>query len=397
VKVLQRPSLLWRLFLSYLFVIALGSVTLFLASEMAAPILLEHHMRDMQEMANPPSADLINDMDEELKELYRRALNQALLWGIVISALVAIGVSWWVTRQIIAPVKKMEQASKRIAEGRYEERLDAKAPGEIGELAHSFNNMAEALESVELKRAELIGNVAHEFRTPLSGLRGYIEGYKDKVFHPDDATLDACLKQLARLEHLIDDLSLLSRVQAGVEHLSPQPVAAYKLLEQTKASFTPAFANKGVDLQLIKNLRDDMQVFADPHRTLQVLSNLVSNALRYTPLGGRVALWLEVGKDKLAFHVKDTGPGIAEADLPHIFTRFYRADKARSESGSGIGLTIARYFVEAQGGTIKVESKAGEGAHFSFTLPLVPSTITQTESHVMVEPTLRTDPYGQKL
>jgi signal transduction histidine kinase len=397
VKALQRPSLLWRLFLSYLLVIALGSVTLFFASEMAAPILLEHHMRDMQAMDNPPTTALLTDMDEELKELYRRAMNQALLWGIVASALVAIGVSWWVTRQIIAPVKKLEQASRRIAEGRYQERLDTKAPGEIGELADSFNEMAGALESVELKRAELIGNVAHEFRTPLSGLRGYIEGYKDKVFDPDDATLDACLKQLSRLEHLIDDLSLLSRVQAGVESLSPQPVTAYQLLEQIKASFTPSFANKGVDLQIVKNLREDVQVFADPHRTLQILSNLVSNALRYTPIGGRVALWLDMAEDKLVFHVQDTGQGISEEDLPHVFTRFFRADKARSERGSGIGLTIARYFVEAQKGEIKVESKVGEGSHFYFSLPLVPYTIAQTESHLMLESPLRSDPYGQKL
>jgi signal transduction histidine kinase len=133
-------------------------------------------------------------------------------------------------------------------------------------------------------------------------------------------------------------------------------------------------------------LRDDVQAFADPHRTLQILSNLVSNALRYTLLGGRVALWLGVDGDKLEFHVKDTGPGISEEDLPHVFTRFFRADKARSESGSGIGLTIARYFVEAQGGQIKVESKAGEGAHFYFTLPLVASAITQTEGTLLLEP-----------
>jgi signal transduction histidine kinase len=386
VKTLRRPSLVWRLFLSYLFVIILGSITLFFASEMAAPILLEHHMRDMQELDNPPTTALLADMDEELQELYRRALNQSLLWGMVASALVAIGVSWWVSRQIIAPVRKLEQASRRVAEGRYQERLDTKAPGEIGELADSFNEMAGALETIELKRAELIGNVAHEFRTPLSGLRGYIEGYKDKVFEPDDVTLEACLKQLARLEHLIDDLSLLSRVEAGVENLSPQPVNAYKLLEQIKESFTPSFAQKGVDLQLVKSLRDDVQTFADPHRTLQILSNLVSNALRYTPLGGRVALWLGVDGDKLEFHVKDTGPGISEEDLPHVFTRFFRADKARSESGSGIGLTIARYFVEAQGGQIKVESKAGEGAHFYFTLPLVASAITQTEGTLLLEP-----------
>jgi signal transduction histidine kinase len=389
VKTLRRPSLVWRLFLSYFLVIALGSLTLFFASEMAAPILLEHHMRDMQEMDNPPTSGLLNAMDEELQELYRRAMNQSLLWGLVASALVAVGVSWWVSRQIIAPVKKLEQASRRVAEGRYQERLDTRAPGEIGELADSFNEMAKTLESIELKRAELIGNVAHEFRTPLSGLRGYIEGYKDKVFEPDDATLDACIKQLSRLEHLIDDLSLLSRVEAGVENLSPQPVNAYKLLEQIKESFTPSFAQKGVDLQLVKSIRDDTQTFADPHRTLQILSNLVSNGLRYTPLGGRVALWLSVAGDKLEFHVKDTGPGISEEDLPHIFTRFFRADKSRSERGSGIGLTIARYFVEAQGGTIHVESKVGEGAHFYFTLPLVPHTIAQSETPLVLEPPLQ--------
>jgi signal transduction histidine kinase len=389
VKTLRRPSLVWRLFLSYLLIIVLASIIFFVASEMAVPIFLDHHLRDMRELHNPPDEGTINLMVKDLTVGYRRALNQSLLWGIVASALLAGGVSWWLTRRVIHPVKLLQQASKRIAKGRYQERLDTKAPGEIGELATSFNEMAQALESVELKRAELIGNVAHEFRTPLSGLRGYIEGYKDKVFEPDDATLDACIKQLSRLEHLIDDLSLLSRVEAGVENLSPQPVNAYKLLEQVKESFTPCFAQKGVDLQLVKSIRDDTQVFADPHRTLQILSNLVSNGLRYTPLSGRVALWLTVAGNRLEFHVKDTGPGISAEDLPHVFTRFFRADKSRSESGSGIGLTIARYFVEAQGGTIHVESKVGEGAHFYFTLPLVPHTVASAETPLLLEPPLR--------
>jgi signal transduction histidine kinase len=392
-----KKGLLRRLFLSYLLVIALAGLTFYVTSELSLPIFLDHHLNDMEELQQVPDDWTINAMTEELSAGYRAAHNEAVLWGLGVSVLLASVVSFFMTRQIVAPVKKMEQASKRSAEGRYQERLDAKAPGEIGDLAHSFNNMAEALETIELKRAELIGNVAHEFRTPLSGLRGYIEGYKDKVFDPDDATLDACLKQLSRLEHLIDDLSLLSRVEAGVEKISPQPVVAYRLLEGIKDSFTPSFATKGVDLQLIKNLRDDVQVFADSHRTLQILSNLVANALRHTPLGGHVALWLAVDGDKLVFHVKDTGPGITEENLPHVFTRFYRADKARSESGSGIGLTIARYFVEAQGGNIKVECKMGEGAHFYFTLPLVPQTLTQTESHLSLEPASQPDPYGQKL
>jgi signal transduction histidine kinase len=373
-KNLGKQSLLWRLFLSYLLVVGLGSATLYVASEIAAPILLEHHMQDMQELHAAPNENTLRMMDEELKELYRKALNQSILWGILISTGVAIAISLWMSRQIVSPVKKMELASRRISEGRYQERLNTKAPGEIGELATSFNAMANALESVELKRAELIGNVAHEFRTPLSGLRGYLEGFQDNVFTPDDTNLTACLKQLARLEHLVDDLSVLSRVEAGVETIKCEPVFAYKLLEQIRDSFAPSFSGKGVDFQLIKSLRDDTQVFADSHRTLQVLSNLVSNALRYTPIGGRVALWLDIEADKLVFHVQDTGAGISENDLPHIFTRFYRADKARSDSGSGIGLTIARYFVEAQGGTISVESKGNEGAHFYFTLPLIPQS-----------------------
>jgi signal transduction histidine kinase len=367
-----KKSLLWRLFLSYLLVVGLGSATLYVASEIAAPILLDHHMQDMEELHNAPNETTLKMMDEELKELYRKALNQSILWGILISTGVAVAISLWMSRQIVSPVKKMELASRRISEGRYQERLNTKAPGEIGELATSFNAMANALGSIELQRAELIGNMAHEFRTPLSGLRGYLEGFQDNVFTPDKSNITACLKQLLRLEHLIDDLSLLSRVEAGVEAIKCEPVFAYKLLEQLKDGFAPSFSNKGVDLQLIKSLREDTQVFADSHRTLQVLSNLVSNALRHTPVGGRVALWLNVEGDKLTFHVQDTGAGIAEADLPHIFTRFYRADKARSESGSGIGLTIARHFVEAQGGTINVSSKTSEGTHFYFTLPLIP-------------------------
>ncbi len=383
-----KKSLLGRLFASYLLIIALGGLVLFIASELAAPILLEHHMQDMRELHTPVAENTLQLMDEEIKELYRRALNQTILWGILASTLVATILSVWMSRQIVSPVKKMELASRRISEGRYEERLDAKAPGEIGELATSFNAMANALETIELKRAELIGNVAHEFRTPLTGLRGYIEGYRDNVFDPDEATLGACLKQLSRLEHLVDDLSVLSRVEAGVETLSFQPIFAYKLLEQIKGSFTPAFSSKGVDFQVIKSLREDTQVFADAHRTLQVLSNLVSNALRHTPVGGRVALWLQVENDTLVFHVQDTGSGIAEEDLTHIFTRFYRADKARSERGSGIGLTIARYFVEAQGGTINVASSPNEGAHFFFTLPLIPSTFPSLTLEPLLTPSL---------
>jgi histidine kinase len=326
----------------------------------------------MEELGDTHTDSMSQVMSSDLNRAYRRALNQSLFWGVIASALVASGIAAFLTMQIVRPIRKMQQASSRIATGRYSERLDTKAPGEIGELAESFNAMAAALESVESRRVELLGNVAHEFRTPLSSLRGYLEGVEDGLFQADQPTTEACLKQVGKLERLLDDLSLLSRVEAGVEEIKVESVNVLKLLEQVLDSFTPSFAAKGVRLELIKSINDSLPVRADPQRTTQILTNLISNALRYTPSGGNVTLWVSVEKTKVVFHVQDTGTGISLLDLPHIFSRFYRTDKARAgeSGGSGIGLTIAKYFVEAQGGTIGVESELRKGSHFFFTLPL---------------------------
>lgn len=365
-----RHSLYWRLFLSYLLVIILTSITLFITSDLLAPVFFERRMGPMQHRMHMEGG-MSDTMAQQLNETHRRAMTQAVLWGIAVSSVIAGGVSLFVTGRIVSPLRAMQRISRRVAKGHYHERLEASGPGEIAELAQSFNAMASALEQVETRRRELLGNVSHELRTPLSSLRGYIDGLQDGVFAPDAETLGACQKQLVRLERLIQDLSLLSRVEAGSETVHPEPLPVQSLLAQASASLKPQYEEKGVTLELTP-ATSDASVYTDPERTLQVFSNLLGNALRYTPAGKTVQLGAEVSEHEVVFSITDRGDGIPAEHLPHLFERFYRVDKSRSReagSGSGIGLTIAKHFVEAQGGQIGAESTPGEGSRFWFSLP----------------------------
>lgn len=371
---MRNLNLFWRLFISYAFIITLGVLTLYLASEVFAPLFLDHHIRQMREMMRGMlGAPMVEAMEADLSNAYRRALNQSLLWGGLVSVAVAGMMSVFVTYQLVSPIRAMQRASRRIAAGQYSQRLDEAAPGEVGALAQAFNAMAAALESSEARRVELLHNVAHEFRTPLTSLRGYLEGLEDGLFAADEATITASKRQVARLMRLVEDLSLLSRVEAGQETVKPEAVKVASLLAQAAVAFRPQFAAKQVAL-VLPAIPDTWQVRADPQRTQQVLSNLIANALRHTPTGGEVRLAAQLHVQDVLVSVADNGEGIPGEALSHIFTRFYRVDPARpsqADAGSGIGLTIAKHFVEAQGGAIGAESKLGQGSRFWFTLPLV--------------------------
>lgn len=381
-KVQRNLSLYWRLLSSYLLIILVGCVTLYLAGEAFALFFFEQHMGGM--MAYMNGTNMMDAMAADLESAYQRASRQGMFWGVATSALVASAVAFFVTGRIVAPVKEMQSASERIASGQYQGRLNPQAPGEIGELARSFNEMAQALEDTERQRVELLGNVAHEIRTPLSSLHGYVEGFQDGVFQADEETLDACQRQIARMERLVEDLSLLSRVETGQEAVEPQVVKANSLLEGVMAGFRPQASSKGVSLTM-NPAPEALMVFADPQRTGQVLNNLVANALRHTPAGGKIELSVQASaSNNLLFRVVDTGEGISPQELPHVFTRFYRADKARTrdpERGSGIGLTIAKRYVEVQGGRIGVDSQLGHGSSFWFTLPAVSAKAKHRAQH----------------
>lgn len=370
----REPSLYWRLLPSYLLVVAVAAGTALLAGEALAPFFLQRHVDAMMETLHAQGDQTLDVMADDLEAGFRRALTQSLLWALVVSALAASLVGLYVTRRVVRPLRALTRASRRIAGGRYRQRLDGRAPGEIGELAAAFNTMAEALERSEERRVQLVADLAHEFRTPLSNLRGYLEGLEDGVFSADELA-EPARRQVERLERLADDLSLLSRVETGQLELQLATVAAAALLMAAADAFRPRFEAKGVALN-VPPVPSGLTVWADEERTGQVLGNLIANALRFTPQGGSVTLTAApIAGGRVRFDVSDTGVGIPPEQLALVFNRFYRGDEARAQrdgSGSGIGLTLAKQLVERQGGEIGVSSRPGEGSSFWLTLPTRP-------------------------
>jgi histidine kinase len=307
----------------------------------------------------------------ELFTGFRAGVFEALAWAAGAAVFAAVLISLLLSRSILRPLRDMMQASQRIAEGHYDERVQVGGADELGQLAERFNRMAEKLHQVETMRRQLIGDVSHELRTPLTAIKGSMEGLMDGILPASDETYQQIHQEADRLNRLVDDLQELSRVEAGAYELDLRPTQLAPLLETVSKRFRQQFETKRVGLGL--NLPAGLpRVLADEHRILQVLSNLTANALQYTPVGGTVTINAARAGESVQITVRDTGAGIAPDHLAQLFDRFYRVDKSRSRAaggGSGIGLTIAKYLVEAHGGKIWVESEGiGRGSAFSFTL-----------------------------
>lgn len=367
----NRTSLYWRLLPSYLLVIAVAGISTFLASEAVAPYFLDRHTDAMVASLHFHTDEPLEALDQDLASGFRRALTQSLVWALAASAVTAGVVGLYVTRRIVRPLTAMTRASQRIAGGRYSQRLNPDAPGEVGELAAAFNTMAQTLQNSEERRIQLLADVAHEFRTPLSNLRGYFEALEDGVFTTDQVS-DPANRQLKRLETLANDLSLLSRVETGQLTLHGATVQAAALLNAAATAFRLRSQARSISLD-VRTPPAEVTVWADEERTGQVLANLIANALQYTPKGGRITLTAAAdGTGLVRFAVTDTGPGIPPHQAHLVFNRFYRGDQSRSHeepAGSGIGLTLARQLVERQGGEIGLDSPPAAGSTFWFTLP----------------------------
>ena len=360
-----------KLFLSHLLVALLALLLLLLLAEAFAPAFYRGHVERMLHALSMMGGGMMGEaLRRDLEEGLRSTLTAALLAALPLAALGALLTASFASLRLARTARLLAEGSRRMAEGAYGVRLPLLERDELGELALHFNRLAEALEKVEKTRAELIGTVAHELRTPLAALQGYAEGLMDGVLSKEKAA-EGILREVKAMRRLVEDLSLVSRVEAKAVEIRPKPLDPKGLLEEALARFQSAFQAKGVALSL--EAQDPLpQVWADEERVLQVLANLLTNALRHTPQGGEVRLRAFRQGEAVAFQVADTGPGIPEEHLPHIFERFYRVDKARSrkEGGSGVGLTVAKGLVEAMGGRIFVESRVGEGTTFTFTLPL---------------------------
>lgn len=297
------------------------------------------------------------------------SINRALLIVAVVAGLIAVLLILGLSRRILAPVEALTAAVRRMEAGDLSQRVKVTSRDEIGELARAFNAMADGLARLEELRRNMVTDVAHELRTPLSNIRGYLEALQDGVVEPERPIIDSLYAEAMLLSRLVDDLQELSLAEAGQLRLERQPVALADVVDRAVEAIRLRAEAKGVTVRV--DLPEELLVDVDPQRIGQVLRNLLENALTHTPSGGEItvaahgdARWIEVS-------VRDTGSGIAAKDLPYVFERFYRADKSRSRAtgGAGLGLAIAKQLVEAHGGRIGVESKVGQGTQFTFTLP----------------------------
>ena len=374
-----RRHLAAKLLLSYLVILVVGVAVLVVASQFILPGSFNRHMVGMGSMNGMMDGMMGNQgmgNPEDMSQLYadfRASFNEALMYAALTAAVVAVALSLYLSRSVIAPVSAMSVATQRIADGRYDERVHVEGEDELAQLAARFNQMAEKLSEVETMRRRLIGDVSHELRTPLTAIKGSMEGLMDGVLPATDETYQQIHAEADRLNRLVNDLQELSRVEARAYELDLRPLDVSALLRTVTKRLMSQADSKAISLNL--ELSPDLpRVLADEDRAVQVLTNLVGNALQYTPEGGSVTVAAQHINQQVMFSVRDTGIGISPEHLPNVFDRFYRADKSRSRragGGSGIGLTIARALVEAHGGRIWAESAGeGQGSVFTFTIPI---------------------------
>ena len=302
---------------------------------------------------------------------FSQAIGRFLIWGALLAVAIALLLTFYLSRRISTPVKVLTLTARQLGQGDLSQRVHLKDKGEMGELAQAFNSMAGDLERAEQLRRNMTADVAHELRTPLSNLKGYLEAVRDGVKQPDAETICSLEEEATLLSRLVDDLQELSLAEAGELKLNRQSKNIGELIKKTVASVQAQAAAKGVSLAT--ELPDRLpRLNIDSQRIGQVLRNLMENALAHTGKGGTISVaagrqdnWIEVS-------ITDTGEGIPPEDLPNIFERFYRVDKSRTRAtgGSGLGLTIAKRLVEAHGGKINAQSEPGKGSRFSFTLPV---------------------------
>ena len=372
-----RSHLGAKIFFSYLVIIVLWVTVLFIASQFILPTAFNRHMAGMGSMMNGGMMGTVQGSDANaVSQLYvdfRSSFNEALMYAVIAATIAALVLSFLFSRSVVAPVLAMSQATQRIADGRYDERVDVVGDDELAGLALHFNQMAEKLHEVESMRRRLIGDVSHELRTPLTAIKGSMEGLIDGVLPANEETFQQIHAEADRLNRLVDDLQELSRVEARAYELDLRPLDVSALIKTVTKRLAPRFESKRITLDL--ELAPDLSpVLADEDRAIQVLTNLTGNALQYTPEGGRITLSAKRLNSEVQISVRDNGIGIPPEHLSHIFDRFYRVDKSRSRQsggGSGIGLTIARALIEVQGGRVWAESPGeGQGSTFAFTLPM---------------------------
>ncbi|MGE5601414.1 MAG: ATP-binding protein [Nitrososphaerales archaeon] len=298
------------------------------------------------------------------------AVNRSVLFGALAAGVAAVIVTLALSGRILRPVGHLTTAAEKMSHGDLSVRVPVESEDELGQLAVAFNSMAGNLEQQEQLRRNMVGDVAHELRTPLTNLRGYLEATRDGLIPPDNALVDNLYEETMLLTRLVADLHELAQAEAGQLTLVRTPTLLSEVVEQAIEILRPQADVKGVALSV--DAPSSLPIVSiDRERIGQVLRNLLNNALAHTPAGGEIAVSAVRQDGTVLVSVCDTGEGISPEALPHVFDRFYRADRSRARhtGGYGLGLAIVKQLVQAHGGTVTVESELGKGSAFRFTLP----------------------------
>ncbi|MDH4232666.1 MAG: HAMP domain-containing histidine kinase [Nitrospirota bacterium] len=297
------------------------------------------------------------------EKVFIRRSNRFLLISLLALGGIAVFLSIVFSRKMTRPIKALTSAAAAIEEGDLRSRVGTSGNDEIGRLSDAFNRMARKLEVQEALRKKLTSNIAHELRTPISAIRGELEGMIDGLISADKETLKSLYAEIGRLKSILNGIEDLSQAEASSLMIRKVHLHLQPFLRNITERFRKASMDKGVSLEL--SCDDDLAVGADPDKLSQIIINLLSNALKATEKNGRVWVRAMSGGDKVRIEVGDTGCGIRDSDLPFIFERFYRA----SEGGLGIGLTIVKELAEAHGGKITAQSSYGKGSVFTLLIP----------------------------
>ncbi len=355
-----------RLFFSHIIVMLVGIITLTVIGKVSSPRFFVVYLQTIEARGLS-----VRQVRTELVRGFEFAWTRGAVWSMVVGASAAGGLSYLVARRIVRPLIQMEEITKKFASGQLDARVPSNEIPELDQLATSFNRMADGLEGVEQRRRELVSDLTHELRTPLTVVEGYLEGITDGTIAPTADIYSLLTRETSRMRRLVNDLQELSKMEAGYLPIHAQAVDLKPLVTGLVQKFSDQLLSRENLTIELEYAPDIPLVRADPGRVEQVLVNLISNALRYTAQGSIIVkIWQQ--RDMVWLAVIDTGQGIAAEDLPHVFERFWRADRSRDRhsGGTGIGLAISQRLVELQGGTIEVESELDKGSTFRFSLPL---------------------------
>jgi len=354
----MRQRLLWKLLISH--IIPVVAVTL-LVVWLAIDRLAADYFRQLVERYHiAPAVE---------HRMFLAAIHRYLIWGTFAALPLSLLLSYFLISWVLRPLFQMTAITRQVADGNYSERVHVVSRYEVGQLADSFNHMADNLEKVEQLRKNMVADISHELRTPLTNLRGYLEGLSDSIIPPSPETFRMLEQEILRLVHLVEDLQQLARADAARAFLHRQELSLHELLGQIMNLYRPNFQEKEIAVQWRLEPGTET-VTADRDKLLQAIRNLADNAWKYTPSRGTVTVSAVRGAGCITTVFANSGGGIAEKDLPFLFERFFRADRSRSRDagGAGIGLAIVKELIEAHGGKVGAESDLN-GTRVWFDLP----------------------------